>query len=155
LTFTTASLLELTSSGEIALVLVATVPMAWLGTRLESFHRTLQNASYNTLVLRIRRGFSTPPRLVGRSLFQSMGLQFGVFFVLQTLLVFFFEQLFSRWSADLAPDFISWNQLWILATLGPILSLRHRLPYIYFGVTVLVIGFLMWLVSVIPPEKLL
>ncbi|MFW6324415.1 MAG: hypothetical protein ACOC0U_05055 [Desulfovibrionales bacterium] len=152
LTFATISLLDLTTSSEIALVLVATVPLAWLGSRVEEFQRTLQNSSYNSLVTRIRRGLSSPVRLIGRSVLQSFLLQFGLFVLLQTTLFFFFEFLFSHWGDLLASNPVSWPQLWILATLGPILSLRHRLPYIYFGLTVIVIGVVMWLAAAFPHD---
>ncbi|MFP4071059.1 MAG: hypothetical protein ACLFTB_03320 [Desulfovibrionales bacterium] len=146
LTFGTCTLLGLATSQEVSLVIMATLPLAWLGTSMEGIKRTMQNVSYNLLAGWARgAGRKYPPeRLVKRGIFQSMVLDFFLFLVLQSGLYLLFGFIVDLWGNILFKNPLSWAHLWLLASLGPVLSLRHRLPYIGLALAILLAGLFLW-----------
>jgi mannose PTS system EIIC component len=148
LVLTTASLLDVTGPQGLALIIAAALPMAWAGSRLERFQRALQDATYNALVHSTRNstgGLSL--KLVRRSLLQTAGLSMLLFMVAQLLFYSVFKFVFAAFGETIGTIPISWPHLWVLATLGPLLSLRHRLPYLYFLGALGVTGIVLWMLT--------
>ena len=155
LVLTTATLLGVDSPPEIALLLAAALPMGWVGSRVERFQRSLQDVSYNVLVNSARRGSGyAPGKLVKRSLAQTVVLSFLLFLALQTLFLFTFRAVFAAAGDIVRAVPLGWTHLWVIATLGPLLSLRHRVPYLYLLGAAGIVGAALWLLTLWPLETL-
>jgi PTS system mannose-specific IIC component len=112
-----------------ALVLIVTLPLAYLGAWVEQAYRTRQNLSYNQLITWNRRGFGhayTPERLV----FRAMAELFVLYFLLHlacVLVLLPVLRLVQPWLVHgLQP---TWPLFWAAAIIGAILALR--LPRVY------------------------
>jgi mannose PTS system EIIC component len=152
LVLTTASLLGLEGVQEIALILVAALPLGWLGSRLEWFQRTLQDATYNSLINSARSGSPfAPGKLVKRSLIQTMALSFLLFLAAQVLFLFTFRFVFSSWGEPISSVPMQWAHLWVLGSIGPLVSLRHRVPYLFLLVGLGVAAGALWLLTKLQP----
>ncbi len=112
-----------------ALVLIATLPLAYLGAWVEQGYRKRQNLSYNQLITWNRRGGGhafTPNRLVFRALVEL----FAVYFLLHLLCVLALLPILRAvqpWLMN-GPQ-PTWPLFWIAASMGAILALR--LPRVY------------------------
>jgi PTS system mannose-specific IIC component len=114
--------------GAIAAVMLLTLPLARIFGKLEASQRVLANSFYNRLLKWSRVG---PAKMrPGRLILQSMILQFsfnavGFALALGALLV-----LLSLTSGKLFVVFhgrgIGFEHMWILGSLGAVLSLRYR-----------------------------
>jgi mannose PTS system EIIC component len=151
LVLTTASLLGLEEPQGIALLLVAALPLGWLGSRLELFQRSLQDATYNSLINTARSGSPfAPGKLVKRSLIQTMALSFFLFLAAQMLFLFTFRFVFSAWGESIGSVPLHWAHLWVLASIGPLVSLRHRVPYHFLLAGLGVAAGALWLLTKLP-----
>jgi mannose PTS system EIIC component len=153
LVLTTAALLDVTGPQGVALIITAALPMAWAGSRLERFQRALQDSSYNALVHSTRNSTGRlPMTLVQGSIVQIAALSFLLFAAAQLIFYWVFRFLFATFGETIGTIPISWPHLWVLATLGPLLSLRHRLPYLYFLGALGVTGIVLWLLTLAGPD---
>ncbi len=112
-----------------ALLLILTLPLAYLGAWVEQRYRKRQNLSYNSLIIWNRRGIThpyTPDRLVFQALGEMFALHFTVYMLgAATLLAGM--RLALPWLAG-GPQ-PGWPMLWIGASAGAILALRVRKAY--------------------------
>lgn len=116
-----------------ALVLVATLPLAYLGAWVEQRYRKRQNLSYNALIVWNRRGVTqtyAPQRLVLRALLEIFALNL-VLFALLAPLVLVAVRLALPWLPG-GPQ-PTWPLLWIGASIGAILALRLPRAYALAG----------------------
>lgn len=108
------------------------MPLAWLASGLERLHRSWQNSAYNTLQGWLRPGRQDdydPGRLVRRALVQA-GLSYFMFFAVGAgVLSVLAGQLLSRGLMRPAPGTFGWGALWLLASLGGLMSLRVPRAY--------------------------
>jgi mannose PTS system EIIC component len=156
LVLTTATLLGVESPQEIALLLAAALPMGWLGSRLEWFQRSLQDSTYNIVINSARSGSGyAPGKLVQRSLVHTLVLSFLLFLAAQTLFFFAFRLYFQAMGGTVRSIPLDWPHLWVLASLGPLLSLRHRLPYLYLLAALVIAGAALWLLTAWPLKSFL
>lgn len=123
---------QLTSPAEALFVAASTAILGRLFAALEGAQRLVENivlSRYTAARERTRAPFS-PGRLIRRA-FADMailnGLTFGV--VLAGLIALFHVLLPRVWPY-LASSGATWSQLWILGSLGGVLSLRYRPAYV-------------------------
>jgi PTS system mannose-specific IIC component len=122
-------------------VLVASVmslPLALVFARLEAFHRRFETtAQVKARDAADRQGVVlSPGRLIRRSL-TAMAVINGVGFVLALAgLIAAGKLVFAVVAPILARQSMSYAHLWILGSLGGVLSLRHRPAYVVLSVGV-------------------
>ena len=125
-----------------ALLLVLSLPLAYLGAWAEQRYRKRQNLSYNTLIIWNRRGVThpySPDRLVFQALGEMFALNFAVYMLCAAALLATMR-LAQPWVAG-GPQ-PGWPMLWIGACAGAILALRVRKAYALAGAS-LVVGVLL------------
>lgn len=124
-----------------ALIVVATLPLAYLGAWVEQLHRKRQNARYSQLLIWNRGGKGSsfaPNRLTAGALIEIFLLNFSLFLLCVTPLLSGLRLLQPWFSGGLQP---SWPMLWAAACVGAILALRVRRAYALAGAS-LVLGVL-------------
>lgn len=124
--------------GTTALLLVLTLPLAYVGAWAEQSYRKRQNLSYNSLIIWNRRGVShpyTPDRLVFQALVEMFVLNFTVYLASASALLAVIRLARPWLAGGLQP---AWPMLWIAACAGAILALRVRKAYALAGVSLAV-----------------
>jgi PTS system mannose-specific IIC component len=119
------------------LVIIATLPLAYLGAWAEQLYRKRQNASYNQLLTWNRKGNTNifaPHRLTVRALVELFLLNFSLFWLCLLPLLIGLKTV-QPWVAG-GPQ-PTWSLLWIAACAGAILALRVRKAYALAAVSVL------------------
>jgi len=115
----------------IMFVLFASMPLAWLGTRLEAMMREQEQGNYNKLLNWVRN--PDTPRLPSLIVMQSVMRTFlfsGVAFYFAVILLNYLFQGFFSVYPNLFPDLdVTWPHLWIAATLGGLMALRLKRAY--------------------------
>lgn len=116
-----------------ALVLVATLPLAYLGAWAEQRYRKRQNLSYNALIVWNRRGVTqtyAPQRLVVRALLEIFALNLALFVIAASLALVAVRAAHPWIPGGPQP---SWPLLWTGASVGAILALRLPRAYALAG----------------------
>jgi len=128
-------------------VLFASMPLAWLGTRVEMMIRDQEQGSYNRLLNWARNPES--PNLPGTLIMKSMTRTFIMsglsFFIAILIIKQCMQLLFSVYPGFLTSINITWAHLWIAATLGGLMALRVKRAYAVLttGISLFVL-FLVW-----------
>lgn len=121
-----------------ALVLIMTLPLAYIGAWVEQRYRKRQNLSYNALILWNRRGVShpfTPDRLIFQALAEIFAMNFALFLAGASAVLVCIRLAQPLISGDLQP---AWPMLWIAAAAGGIMALRMRKAYAVAAAALLV-----------------
>ncbi|MFP4479596.1 MAG: PTS sugar transporter subunit IIC [Desulfohalobiaceae bacterium] len=129
LSLTLALALEFQDPGQIILLLLPSVLLAKLGSKLEIWQRMQQNASYNQLLQWARQESDRfqPEILVKKGLLQ-LAVANALLYVLSFLACYYLLQMaLGFWTLELQG--LAWEQIWSLGLLGPILSLRNKRAY--------------------------
>lgn len=137
----------LSDPGRIMLVLFASMPLAWLGTKVEGWLRDREQTGYNVLLNWARNPESPnlPGRLVLRALGRAVLMEWVTFLLAIIVLKQSFQLLFTMY-----PDFfksieVTWTHLWMAATLGGIMALRLKRAYVILATgIILFILFSLW-----------
>lgn len=119
----------------IMVILFASMPLAWIGTRIEGLLREREKDSYNQLLNWARNPLSPnlPTVLVLRSLLRSF-LAAGVsFFIAVMILRYIIGGLLELYPGVFASMDVTWAYLWIAATLGGLMALRVKRAYVILG----------------------
>jgi PTS system mannose-specific IIC component len=128
----------LTSPAEALFVAASTAILARLFAGLEGVQRVLENivlSRYMATRERIKAHFS-PTLLIRRACFDMAVLNGVTFSVALAGLVALYYVLLPKVWPYLAFSRTTWSQLWILGSLGGLLSLRYRPAYVTFAVCV-------------------
>jgi len=124
-------------------VILACMPLAWLGSKVEMWIRDQERAGYNRLLHWVRQpGNSTGPGvIILRSLTRTFIISWACFFVAVLVLKMVFDTLFTLYPGLLASVSIQWAHLWGAATLGGVMALRVKRAYAVLatGVTLFVL----------------
>lgn len=127
--------------------LFASMPLAWLGAKLESMLRERERGSYNEL-LNWTRNPNTPnipSMLVMRSLGRTFVMSWATFFVAILILKYGFQMLFSLYPGFLSSVDITWAHLWVAATMGGLMALRVKRVYAVLAMGIVIYTlFLLW-----------
>ena len=121
-----------------ALVVVMTLPLAYLGAWVEQRYRKRQNLSYNSLILWNRRGVShpfTPDRLVFQALAEIFAMNFVLFLTGSSAVLACVRAAQPLVAGGHQP---AWPMLWIAAAGGAIMALRMRKAYAVAAAALLV-----------------
>ncbi len=153
LTAATFSALSLTTyfgfdhPARIMIILFASMPLAWLGTKVEEMLREQEKNSYNQLLNWARNPESSnmPTILVLRSLGRTFLASWVFFFITILILKYAIGGLVAVYPGLLASIDITWTQLWIAASLGGLMALRLKRVYVILGTgVILFILFMLW-----------
>ncbi len=114
-----------------ALVMVASLPLGLLFARLERYHRQYENRAHSSLLAwaRYPARSSGPVRLTRGSILVMAPLNMAVFALSLILLTVFTAVLLPMASPLLGRIPMTWPHLWVIASIGVVLSLRHRPAY--------------------------
>ncbi|PKN40470.1 MAG: hypothetical protein CVU60_15890 [Deltaproteobacteria bacterium HGW-Deltaproteobacteria-18] len=118
------------------LVVIATLPLAYLGAWIDQLYRKRQNSSYNQLLTWNRKGninVFAPHRLTARALIEIFLLNFSVFALCLAPLLVGLKAIQPWISGGPQP---TWTMLWIAACAGAVLALRVRKAYALAAVSV-------------------
>lgn len=121
----------LSNPTEILGVILASMPLAWLGTKVEEWIRDQERAGYNRLLHWARHSGdrSGPGILVLRSLARTFAVSWAFFLAAVLLLAFVFDTLFTLYPGALSAVDVQWAHLWGAATLGGLMALRLKRAY--------------------------
>lgn len=128
-------------------VLFASMPLAWIGTKVEGWLRDREQASYNALLNWARNPGSIhlPGWLIFRSMARSLFMSFITFFVAVFILKQAFQLVFSLYPSIFSRLGVNWAQLWIAASLGGLMALRLKRAYVVLATgIILFVLFLLW-----------
>ncbi len=136
----TAALLQVSQPGPMIPLILLAIPLAWLGSRGESFHRSRQNAVHDALLSETaasslqKRG--DPARFVLRSLVQYFAFQTGLGLLAAMCLYSLGAAILPYWPLQEGPG---WPEIWGAALLGGLLALRLRRSYLVFAVSLMLL----------------
>ncbi|MGE4505613.1 MAG: PTS sugar transporter subunit IIC [Desulfovibrionaceae bacterium] len=150
LTAATLAALALTSRfslevpGEIMVAMLASVPLAWVGSSAEDALRTFNSRTYDQAAAWANgtREAPFPSRLLLRSILITAGAAWGGFFALILALHFVVGLVLPNVGFALARLEVTWPHLWLGASLGGLLALRLRRAYVVCAVCATVVFFL-------------
>ncbi|WP_243546251.1 hypothetical protein [Pseudodesulfovibrio tunisiensis] len=128
-------------------VLFASMPLAWLGAKVEAMLRDQARWSYNKLLNWSRHPEQdhVPAMLVARSLALTFLSSWVCFFVATMLLQFGFKIFFQAFPGVLSRIDVSWAHLWIAASLGGFMALRLSRVYAVLGTGIAIaVGIMIW-----------
>lgn len=123
--------LELYRAGQVLPILFLTIPLAFLGSKLESWQRILQNRSYDKLLSWSKSNLDLfqPKHLIKNSLLQIFLMNSVLFLCSFVSIKYLYAYIRPFW--PLYIEGFSWNYLWMVALLGGLLSLRKKSLYQY------------------------
>lgn len=122
-------MLGLSLPADVLLLLLLTLPTAWLGAKLEGWQRVWQNASYNEAQLWVKdevQGFRSGA-LIRRGVLQTVLLQGGTFLLIGLIGLWAVPELLAYW--PVTGSDLGWGHLWSAALIGGVLSLRIKAAY--------------------------
>ena len=142
---TTCSVLGLDTARDAAPVLAVCLPLGWLGGWIESLQRTWNNRAYNALLLSSSQGRDfSPQKLIVQGLSQKFATGLLLFFACQAAVLAVLPLPLAWWKEMSSNIPLEWPFLWLSATIGPVLSLRHRQPRIAFFAAFLILGVIIY-----------
>lgn len=129
------------------LPLVAGLPMAWLGTRLERTMRDRLNRSYGGVLQWVRKPADTsvPGRLLMGTLLSKVLVNWVFFLVGAGVLALATGFALRHYGPSIAALKIEWSQLLIAASVGGMLALRLRSLYLSVAAGAVALGILRYL----------
>lgn len=127
--------------------LLAGLPMAWLGARLDRTMRDRLNRSYSSVLQWVRHpvGENLPSQLVARTLLGKMVVFWLFFVVMIGVSALAVRGVLAEFSGQIASLKLEWYQFWIAASIGGLLSLRLRSLYLSVGAGAAAFGILRFL----------
>lgn len=148
-TLALVNVFELSQAPLIFMVMLLCAPTALLGSYLEQVQRQRQNAVY-TRMLQSTRGEKEPARAAlnpaGMALAQTMVINAAAFALATLLLLPFTDWLLHHFRGRVLMLPITWPAIWMLGTVGVLLSLRSRRVYVLFLATAILVASGYWLI---------
>ena len=114
-----------------AVVMLFSLPLGRMFAQLERFHRQFENEDYNRLMnwAKIPTGSPGPASLTRRAIISMFLVNSVVFAAALACLMVVMGILMPRFEPLLESIPLKWPHLWVVASIGAILSLRHRPAY--------------------------
>lgn len=145
-----AALLQVHEPERVAPLLLLALPVAWLGSRVETAHRSRQNLVHDTLVSRAAPtetgGGADPGGYVLRSLGLYAVIQ-GCLCLIASLCIYSLgAAVLTYWPAQYGPG---WPEIWGGALLGGLLALRLKRAYWFVTACVIAIFVATWLPAIV------
>ncbi|MDP2848002.1 MAG: PTS sugar transporter subunit IIC [Humidesulfovibrio sp.] len=131
----------------VSLALLAGLPMAWFGTRLERTMRDRLNRSYGGVLQWVRKPLDTgvPGRLLIGTLASKVMMNWLFFMVGAGGLALLTGFALRQYGPDLASLKLTWSQLLIASSVGGLLALRLRSLYLSVAAGAFALGILRFL----------
>ncbi len=129
---------ELKPSGvDFYILLLLTLPFAFIGSYLERVHRIFQNKDYENIIhcINTNERYSLSPKIL-RSLFQLFSMNMAIFWSSFLVLFYILISIGDRLKGN-SSIHISWPFIWAISLIGGVLSLRVKKNYI-----ILITGFI-------------
>lgn len=126
-------------------LIVLSLPVAYLGSKLEERHRQWQNLGYTRMLQSTRPGqeyITSTAKLARNALFQVCIIQGVAFLLVMAVLTPLAEWLLLHLRPRVPALPIGWAHIWLLGTMGALLSFRARRVYAFFLVMALAGGLL-------------
>jgi len=145
LTAATFSALALTTwfnldqPSRIMFVLFASMPLAWIGTKVEGWLREREQGSYNALLNWARNPGSPhlPGTLILRSMAKGVFMSWATFLGAVLILKQGFDFIFSTYPNIFSHLGVTWAHLWVAASLGGLMALRLKRAYVILATGVI------------------
>lgn len=114
-----------------AVIMLAALPLGRLFTFLERYHRQYENHAFDRLLLWAKRPEHTPGPgvLTRRAIMVMLPLNFVAFTMALAGLLAIMHLVLPRLAPLLGSIPLKWPHLWVVASVGAVLSLRHRPAY--------------------------
>jgi PTS system mannose-specific IIC component len=122
---------DLTQPSVAVLAMILALPLGRIFAKMEGYHRQYENVAFNNLLLWAREPSSapSPSSMVTRSILLMVSINFVAFsLALLCMLVLLYLAL-PHALGYLRAIPTNWSHLWMVASLGAVLSLRHRPAY--------------------------
>lgn len=120
---------------DILLVILVSIPLAWLGTKLEGRLRSYNSRTYDSAMLWLEE--DPLPRFPERTVWKTIGIGFVAttlfFFVSMLVLGALLKMVLPMVGPLLIKLEVTWPHLWLGASLGGLLALRLRRAYAVFA----------------------
>lgn len=136
-------MLEVSQPQSVAVLIAISLPAAYLGSSLEQTLRQRQNLSYTRMLQSTRPGqehIVSPAALARTALVQTCVVSGMAFLLVMAVLAPLAEWTLLHMRMHVLRLPISWPHLWMLGTVGALLSFRSRRVYALFLAMVLVAG---------------
>lgn len=146
-TLVLVNVFELVHPPLIFLAMLLCLPAAFLGSRLEHLQRRRQNTVYTLMLQSTRAGREQsviPTKLAGASLLQSSLLALAAFTVVTALLLPLADWLLQLVRGRVLMLPVTWPAVWMLGTIGALLSVRSRRVYAVLLAAVFLVGGYYW-----------
>ncbi len=123
-----------TTPGEWLVIMIAAIPMAWVGSECENILRSQNSGAYKACQDWLASPFASsfPKKIIYLGLCRAFLFDFVCFLLCILLLHLLVSLLFSVSQVWLIQSSISWLCLWLIASLGGLLSLRVVPAYFVF-----------------------
>ncbi len=128
-------------------VLFASMPLAWIGTKVEGWLREREQGSYNSLLNWVRNPGTVhlPGVLILRSMTRSLFMSWISFLAAVLVLKQGFEIIFTLYPAIFSRLGVTWAYLWVAASLGGLMALRLKRAYVVLATGIILFSlFLLW-----------
>ena len=115
-----------------AVVILATLPLGRLFAQLERYHRQAQDDSFERLLKWAKEptGHAGPMALTVRSMLCMVPLNAALFAVVLCVLLVVLGIALPVLTPALMKIDLAWPHLWVVGSIGAVLSLRHRPAYL-------------------------
>lgn len=134
---TLVEVFHLKTPAQAVLAILGSMPLAWLGTRVEAMERERQNRSYNELLRSSRDGVAAfaPGALVRHGILRMAAINWLFFMTSILLLVWIASAILPPLQRHVILLPVKWWHIWFGASLGGLLSIRFRPGYLLLGAT--------------------
>lgn len=142
-TLTLAQIHSVDQPAPAVVLIMLGMPAALLGSKLEERHRQWQNLGYTRMLQSTKQGHEkivSAAGLARNALVQACIIQGAAFFLVMAVLAPFAEWVLLHVGGHVLAMPVSWAHVWMLGTLGAVLSFRVRKVYAVFFVMILAAG---------------
>lgn len=114
-----------------AVAMLASLPLGRAFSRIEAYHRQLENDAYTKLLQWSKKPRSSPSplSLIRRSILIMVPVNFVAFGLALSAILVLLHLVLPRLAPVLERIPLEWPHLWVIASMGAVLSLRHRPAY--------------------------
>ena len=144
---TLSSFLSFSQASQVVWLILACMPLAWLGAWMEGRLKERDSVNHNKLLNWARNDErrNGPASIVLRSLARSAALSGGTFFILVISIYWLFASILVAWPQLFSAISVEWEHLWVAATLGGLMALRLRRVYAVLGTGICLLAlFSLW-----------
>ncbi|EGB13751.1 hypothetical protein DND132_0535 [Pseudodesulfovibrio mercurii] len=126
----------------IMFVLFASMPLAWIGTKVEGWLREREQGSYNALLnwARNPRSKHLPGALILRSMARGLLMGWITFLAAILILKLGLDVFFAFYPPIFLHLGVTWAHLWVAASLGGLMALRLKRAYVILATGIVIVA---------------